>query len=130
MDEELPKGLLYNDNHSWVKVNGDVVEVGITKPFANSVKEFVYIELPEQGKEIKKGETYVSMESVKWSGHLESPVSGEIVEVNNALFDEPSLLNQDPYKHWIMRVKLLDKDELNGLMDADQALANLSCKLG
>ncbi|MEM4245324.1 MAG: glycine cleavage system protein H, partial [Candidatus Nanoarchaeia archaeon] len=78
----LPADLLYNKDYSWVKLRGDVAEVGIIEPAAKKVKEFVFIKLPEKSKIIKQGDTYVSLEAVKWSGHLSSPVSGEVIEVN------------------------------------------------
>ena len=105
MDECFPDGYLYDKGYSWVKVNGNIAEVGIAKPFVMSAKEFLFIELPKKG-HIKKGQPYVSLESIKWTGHIESPVEGEIIEVNDALFDEPSLLNREPYKQWIMKVRL------------------------
>ena len=73
-----------------------------------------------KGKMIKKGETYVSLEAVKWSGHLSSPVSGEIIDVNEELFDEPSLINRDPYGSWIMKVKMSNPEELKELLNAKQ----------
>jgi len=107
-------GLLYNKDHSWVKTEGNVVAVGITAPAAAKVKEFIFIKLPKKGK-IRKGETYVSLEAVKWSGHLSSPVSGEVIEVNHALYDEPSMINKDPYGSWIMKVRMSDIEELKTL---------------
>ncbi len=103
---ELPDDLLYNDDNSWVKLQGDTATVGVIEPAAKSVEEFVFIQLPEKGKDIKEGEIYVSLEAVKWSGHLKSPVSGQITEINEELFDDPSLINKQPYKSWIMKVKL------------------------
>ncbi|HDD70904.1 MAG TPA: glycine cleavage system protein H [Candidatus Woesearchaeota archaeon] len=95
-----------SEEDSWVKKEGNTAIVGLKKEIAEKVKEFVFIKLPEKGKEIKKGEEYVSVESVKWSGHFESPVSGQIIEVNESLFDEPSKINKDPENTWIMKVNL------------------------
>jgi len=120
--KDLPKELLYNKDYSWVKIEGDIAIVGVIDSAAKKVKEFVFVNLPEKGKKIKQGETYVSLEAVKWSGHLSSPVSGEIVEVNEKLFDEPSLINRDPYGCWIMKVKMSNKEELKMLMNAKEAL--------
>ncbi|MFW5879845.1 MAG: glycine cleavage system protein H [bacterium] len=117
---EIPNELKYNEDNSWVKVEGDTATVGITEPAAKKVQEFVFIQLPQKEK-IKQGEKYVSIEAVKWSGHLTSPVSGEIIEVNDSLFDEPGKINQEPYKNWIMKVKLDDPKEVENLMDAKQA---------
>lgn len=117
---ELPNELRYNNDHSWVKVEDNIATVGITEPAAKKVQEFVFIQLPQKGN-IKQGKKYVSVEAVKWSGHLTSPVSGEIVEVNDSLFDEPGKLNQEPYNNWIMKVKLDDPKEIEALMDAKEA---------
>lgn len=119
--EEYPKELKYNKDYSWVKKDGDRVSVGIISPSAKKVKEFVFIKLPEKEKDIKRGDTYVSVEAVKWSGHLSSPVSGKITEVNEALFDEPAKINEDPYGSWIMKVELKDPEEFDGLMDSEEA---------
>ena len=128
MNDLMPADRLYNTNYSWIKINGDIAEVGITKVFATSVKEFVFIELPKKG-DIKKGDTYASLESVKWSGHLESPLTGEIIEVNEALFDNPEKLNSEPYTEWIMKVKLSNPDEKKELLDADSAIAKSTCQV-
>jgi len=119
-DAELPDDLLYTKDNSWVKIEGDIAVVGVTELATKQVKEFVFIQLPKKGEQILKGKTYVSLESVKWSGHLQSPISGEITEVNEALFDEPSKINKDSYGSWIMKVKLSNKDELNDLLKAQQ----------
>jgi len=118
MAEKLPHELLYSRDHSWVKAEGDVATVGITAPAAAKVKEFVFIKLPKKGR-IRRGDTYVSLEAVKWSGHLSSPVSGDVVEVNAPLYDEPSMINRDPYGSWIMKVRMSDADELKELLTAD-----------
>lgn len=114
-ENNLPEDLLYNKDYSWVKVKDDIAIVGIIEPAAKKVQEFVFIKLPEKDKEITKGEVYVSLEAVKWSGHLSSPVSGKIIEVNEDLFDEPSEINKNPYESWIMKVKLSNKEELKEL---------------
>ena len=125
MGKEFRDGLKYSENHSWVKVERDTAILGITAHAADSVKEFVFIDLPQKGP-IKKGDTYVSLESIKWSGHLSSPVSGEIVEVNESLFDDPLKLNDDPYGNWICKVRISDPAELDSLMDAKQAEEHFS----
>ncbi len=118
---KLPSNLKYNNDYSWIKFDEDTATVGITEPAAKKVKEFVFIKLPEKGKKLKAGETYVSLEAVKWSGHLSSPVSGEIIEVNDSLFDEPSKINKDPYGSWIMKAKIEDKKETDKLLDSTEA---------
>lgn len=117
----LPKNLKYTKDYSWVKIDGEIAIVGIVGPAAKKVQEFVFIKLPEKGKKLKAGETYVSVEAVKWSGHLSSPVSGEIIEVNDSLFDEPSKINHEPYKNWIMKINIEDKKEIDNLLDSKGA---------
>ncbi len=122
---DLPDDLLYDDEYSWVKVDGDIATVGLIEPAVKKVDEFVFIKLPEKGNKIKKGQEYVALEAVKWSGHVSSPVSGEIIEVNEELFDEPSRINHDPYGSWIMKVKLENKEELKQLYDAEEKAKRL-----
>ena len=117
---EVKEGLLYNNDYSWVRVEGRIATVGVNDVGAKLADEFVFIKLPEKGKEIKKGETYVSLEAVKWSGHLTSPVSGKIIEVNEKVFDDPAMINKAPYEQWIMKVELKSTEELKELMDAER----------
>ena len=111
---ELPDELLYNKDSSWVKVEGDVFVIGIIEPVAKVLKEFLFVKLPDM-KKIKSGETYVSLETLKWSGHFSSPLSGDIIEVNEDLYDEPGRINEDPYGAWIVKMKITDKEELKNL---------------
>jgi len=111
---DLPDDLFYNKDSSWVNVNGNVATVGIIEPSAKIVKEFLFIKLPEKGR-INQGDNYVSLEALKWSGHLSSPVTGEIIEVNEGLYDEPETINTNPYKKWIIKVKLTDSSCLKNL---------------
>ncbi len=121
-ENDFPKNLKYNKDYSWVEVEGDVATLGVIGPGAKKVKEFVFIMLPKKGQKIKKGEKYVSLEAVKWSGNLSTPVSGEIIEVNTPLFDEPSKINNDGYKNWIAKIKIDKKEELDELMDSEEAI--------
>ncbi len=118
---KLPKELFYNKDNTWVKADKDIAVLGVVGPAVKKVKEFVFVKLPEKGKHIKKGDVYISIESIKWSGHLPSPVSGKVIEVNNPLYDEPSKINKDPYGSWVCKIKMEDKDELKELMDNKEA---------
>lgn len=120
---ELPDGLYYSNDNSWVKASGGVATIGVTAPAAAMAKEFVFIDLPKVSQKLKKDETtYVSLEAVKWSGHLTSPVSGNVIEVNDALYDSPSAINKDPYgKGWVAKVEMSDPKEINELMDSKAA---------
>jgi glycine cleavage system H protein len=116
----MPENLKYDKENSWVKVEGNTATIGIKESAAKKVKEFVLIDITEKEKEIKKGDTYASVEAVKWSGHLTSPLSGKIVEVNDSLFDEPSKINKDPCGSWIIKLEISNKDELNELSDSEK----------
>ncbi len=117
---EPPKDLKYSE-YVWVAVKGDIATLGMTDYGLKVAKDIVFIDLPKKGAKINRGGQFVSLESVKWSGHLASPVSGEVVEVNDALFDEPEKLNKNPYGSWICRVRMSKPDEAGGLMDSKAA---------
>lgn len=121
-NNNLPNDLLYNQDYSWARVEGNVATLGVIKPAADKVKEFVFIKLPKVGQALKQGETYVSVEALKWSGHLSSPMSGEIIEVNEDLFDDPATINSDPYGlGWIARLKISDQSEFDNLINSQEA---------
>ena len=119
---DFPDNLLYNKDYSWAKIEGETAVIGVIKPAADRVKEFVFIKLPKKGQAIKQGETFVSLEALKWSGHMGSPVSGEIIEVNDELFDDPAMINRDAYgQGWIAKVKLSNPAEVEDLLKSDDA---------
>ncbi len=123
-ENSLPDNLLYNQDYSWVRIDGEKAVLGVIKPAAEKVKEFVFIKLPKKAQTLKKGETYASLEALKWSGHLSAPVSGEVVEVNDGLFDNPSVINKDPYgEGWIAKIKMSNKEEVKKLMSPDETEA-------
>jgi glycine cleavage system H protein len=114
---EFPEGLLYAESHEWVKQEGDRVTIGITDYAQSQLKDIVYVELPEIGVEIKKGESVGVVESVKTVADLFSPVTGRVVEKNVSLKDSPQFVNEDPYgKGWIVKMEMKDKGELKGLL--------------
>ena len=112
------EGLYYADSHEYVKVEGEFGYVGITDYAQHQLGNVVYVDMPEVDDEVTAGEEFGAVESVKAASDLISPISGVIVEVNEALEDEPELLNQDAYANWIMKVKISDMSELENLMDA------------
>ena len=113
-----PEDLRYTDDHEWVKVEGDVAVIGITAHASEALGDIVFVELPETGDEIEKGDTTGSIESVKAVSDVFCPVSGEIVEINEALDDAPETLNSDPYgAGWIFKVKMSEASEVEELMD-------------
>jgi glycine cleavage system H protein len=114
-------GLHYAKSHEWVKVDGDVGTVGITAHAQGALGELVYVEIPQVGFKVEANEPFGNVESVKAVSDVNSPVSGEVVEINNDANEDPSLLNSDPYGDgWLIKVKLSDKAELKNLMSSEQ----------
>ena len=112
------ESLRYSETHEWVKVEGDIAIVGVTDFAQSEMGDITYVDMPDVDDEVVKDEEFGALESVKASSDLISPVSGVVVENNEALEDAPELVNQDPYENWIIKVKLSDPAELEGLMDA------------
>ena len=112
------EGLYYSESHEYVKVEGEFAYVGITDYAQNALGNVVYVDLPEVDDEVEADEDFGAVESVKAASDLISPVSGTVVEVNEALEDKPELLNEDPFENWIIKVQLSDTAELDNLMDA------------
>ena len=112
------EGLYYSESHEYVRVEGDFGFIGITDYAQNALGNVVYVDMPEVDDEVEAGEEFGAVESVKAASDLYSPVSGTVVEVNEALEDQPELINQDAFENWIIKVQLSDKTELDALMDA------------
>lgn len=112
------EGLFYSESHEYVKVEGDFAYVGITDYAQHALGNVVYVDMPEVDDEVEAEEDFGAVESVKAASDLISPVSGTVVEINEALEDEPELLNEDAFENWIIKVELSDKTELDSLMDA------------
>ncbi len=112
------EGLYYSESHEYVKVEGDFCYIGITDYAQNALGNVVYVDMPEEDEEITAGDEFGAVESVKAASDLYSPVSGTVVEVNNALEDSPELINEDAFENWIIKVEMSDKSELENLMDA------------
>ena len=115
---KIADGLLYSESHEWVKMENGIATVGITDFAQKSMGNIVYVDMPEEDDEVSAGEEFGAVESVKAASDLISPVSGTVVEVNEALNDQPELLNQDAFANWIIKVELSDSTELDSLMDA------------
>ena len=112
------EGLFYSESHEYVKVEGDFAYVGITDYAQHALGNVVYVDMPEVDDEVEADEDFGAVDSVKAASDLISPVSGTVVEVNEALEDKPELLNEDAFENWIMKVQMSDKSELDALMDA------------
>ena len=109
----------YSETHEYVRVDGEFGYVGITDYAQGQLGTVVYVDMPEEGDEVAQGEEFGAVESTKAASDLISPVSGEVVEVNSALEDEPGLINEDAMANWIIKVQLADTAELENLMDED-----------
>ncbi len=112
------EGLYYAESHEYVRVEGEYGYIGITDYAQDQLGNVVYVDMPEVDDEVTAGEEFGAVESVKAASDLFSPVSGTVVEVNEALEDEPELINKDAFANWIIKVELSDKSELDKLMDA------------
>ena len=112
------EGLYYSESHEYVRVEGDFGFIGITDYAQNALGNVVYVDMPEVDDEVEAGEEFGAVESVKAASDLYSPVSGTVVEINEALEDQPELINEDAFENWIIKVELSDKSELDALMDA------------
>ena len=115
---KIIEDLLYSDSHEWVKMDGEIATVGITDYAQHALGNIVYVDMPEVGDEVEQGEDFGAVESVKAASDLISPVTGEVVGINEELEDKPELLNEDAYSNWIIKVKISDKDQLDNLMDS------------
>ena len=115
---KILEGLLYSESHEWVKVEGGIAVIGVTDFAQSEMGDITYVDAPEEGDEVVKGEEFGALESVKASSDLYSPVSGKVVEVNEEIVDSPELVNEDAYAAWIIKVEMSDPSELESLMDA------------
>jgi len=118
-EESYPEDLRYHPEHDWARVEGAEATFGITWYAQDALGEVVFYEAPEAGSEVKKDSSYAEVESVKAVSDVYSPLSGEIIAVNDAIADSPEVLNEDPYgEGWLVRVKLSNPSEVDELMDA------------
>ena len=111
------EGLYYSESHEFVRVEGDYGYVGITDYAQQALGNVVYVDMPDVDDEVEAGDDFGAVESVKAASDLTSPVSGTVVEVNEALEEAPELINKDAFGNWIIKLQLSDKTELDGLMD-------------
>jgi len=114
----IPDELKYTKDHEWARIEGDVATVGITDYAQSELGDIVYVELPEIGKKTKQSESFGTIEAVKAVSDLFAPLSGEIVEVNSTLANQPEVINKDPYgAGWLVKIKFSNKNEINNLLD-------------
>lgn len=116
----IPADIKYTQDHEWVRIEGNVATVGVTDFAQGELGDVVFVEIETEGEELDKGETFGTVEAVKTVSDLFMPVGGEVSEFNEALTDEPELVNKDPYgAGWMVKIKIADVTELNDLMSAE-----------
>ena len=119
-EESYPDELRYHPEHDWARVDGDEATLGITWYAQNALGDIVHFESPDVGVTIAQGESYGEVESVKAVSDLIAPLSGEVVEVNQAVAEEPEKINEDPYgAGWLIKIRLVDESEVDGLLDVE-----------
>ena len=119
----LPDELYYEENHFWVRDDGDLLVMGMDDFAQQMAGEIVYVQLPDEGKRIKAGKKFAKMESGKWLGKIYGPVNGELVAVNEELEENPGLINEDCYAQgWMYKIKPYDKEELQNLLKEPAAI--------
>ena len=117
---KLPDNLRYTQDHEWILVDGDVATVGVTDFAQGELGDIVFVEIETEGESLEKGEIFGTVEAVKTVSDLFMPVSGEVIEVNEELSDDPELVNKDPYgKGWMIRIKITNESELDELLTAE-----------
>ena len=117
---DLPQDLKYTKEHEWVKIDGDLLIVGITNHAQSELGDIIFIEFPDLNQVISKDEPFGTIEAVKTVADLFAPVSGKIIEINQDLEDKPELVNSDPYgEGWIVKITDFDKSQLNALLDSN-----------
>ena len=116
----VPEHLKYTTSHEWVSIDDNVATIGITDHAQEELSELVYIELPEEGREVTKGDPVAVVESVKAASDIYAPLGGEIIETNKDIANDPARVNKDPYgEGWMMRIRVHNESESNTLLNAD-----------
>ena len=117
---KIPADLKYTQDHEWIRVEGKTATVGVTDFAQGELGDVVFVEIETEGEDLDKGETFGTVEAVKTVSDLFMPVGGKVLEVNEALEDEPELVNKDPYGNgWMIKIQIADKSELDELLSAD-----------
>ncbi|ABR48191.1 glycine cleavage system H protein [Alkaliphilus metalliredigens QYMF] len=114
-----PENLKYHSQHTWVKVEGDTAYIGVSEYAQEQLGEVLFVEMPEVGDEIQAGKEFGVVESSKVASDLVAPISGEVLEINEKLEDEPEYVNEAPYEAWIIKIKIAKIEELEDLLGAE-----------
>jgi len=126
MSDKYPSDLLYTEDHEWARVEGKIATIGVTQFAVDQLGDVTQVELPREGEALKAGEAFGTVESVKAVSDLIAPLSGEVLEVNQKVVDEPETVNADPYgEGWLVRIRVSDPAEADALMDAAAYKAHL-----
>ena len=115
---KIVEGLLYSESHEWVKVDGNVAIIGVSDFAQSEMGDITYVDMPDVDDEFNAGEDFGALESVKTSSELITPVSGKVIACNEALEDQPELINEDAYSAWIIKIEMSDSSELESLLNA------------
>lgn len=122
----IPSELKYTSDHEWIRMDGDIATIGITDFAQSELGDIVYVEIETEGEELEKGEVFGTVEAVKTVSDLFMPMDGEVVEINEAIEDEPELVNNDPYgQGWMVKVKVADVSVIDGLLSAEEYKAEI-----
>lgn len=114
----IPAELKYTKDHEWARIEGNVATIGITDYAQSELGDIVFVELPEVGRKTKQADSFGTIEAVKAVSDLFAPLSGEIIEINNTLADQPDVINKDPYgEGWLVKIRFVDKKEISNLLD-------------
>jgi glycine cleavage system H protein len=123
----VPKSLLYTETDEWIRIDGEIAVVGITDYAQKKLKNIIGVELPQRGSRVRKGDSVGVIESIKAVADLYAPVSGEVIEVNERLKEEPELINHEPYSGgWIFKIRLSNKDEVKDLLSYEKYSEKIS----
>lgn len=117
---KVVKGLIYAEDHEWVKVEGNEAYIGVSDYAQDSLGDIVYVELPEIDDEIDQDESFSAVESVKAAADIYMPIDGKVIDINEDLLDSPELLNDDPYESWMIKVEITDKSQIDELMTSEE----------
>jgi len=118
---EVPSDLYYTKEHVWLRVENKKATLGITDYAQKKLREVIYVELPNVGQKVEENEPIATLESVKASAEVYSPIEGKVIEVNSKLVDSPELVNDDPYgEGWIVKLEIVDESQLEKLMESDE----------
>jgi glycine cleavage system H protein len=127
MSANIPTDLRYAKSHEWIRVEGNVATIGISDHAQEELTELVFIELPEVGRELSRGEACAVVESVKTASDIYSPVSGKVIEANEPVAENSGIVNEDPYgKGWLFKLELTEASEIEGLLTAESYLEQIS----